>query len=415
MAALRQRLVERFGATERWRRDLYILWLCCFVVQCGFSLVMPFLPLYLEELGVTGTAVEVWAGVIFSANFVVMAVVSPIWGALSDRIGRKPMMLRSAFGMGAVVLFMGLATNVWHLLGLRLLQGLAAGFIPAATAYMASVVPRERSGYALGLLSTGNVSGTILGPLVGGFLARHMGYRPIFFITTVFCLAAGLMVWTLIREQFTPLPRPEGGGFVSDLRLVGQYPVVAAMAVVLFLNMCSILTVEPVLSRFLRELETPEDWLTLLSGLIFSITGIATILAAPRVGRLSDRIGSKRLLAICLGGAAVMYVLQGFATAAWQMVAMRFVLGLFTGGLMPAANGLIARTVPRELQGRIFGVTNSAIFIGNTVGPLLGGAVAATYGIRAVFPVTGALLLIDLVWVLISVREATRSATTAEP
>lgn len=397
---------------ERWRRDLYILWACSFIVQMGFSLIMPFLPLYLEELGVHGPAVEMWAGVIFSANFVVMAIVSPIWGALSDRVGRKPMMLRSAFGMALVVWLMGLVSNPYQLLGLRFLQGLASGFIPAATAYMASAVPRERSGHALGFLMTGSVTGSILGPLVGGVLARYVGYRPIFFLTSVSCLVAGLIVLFLIRERFTPQPRAKGDGLTGDLRLIRQYPVVVAMAVVLFLNMFSMLTAEPVLVRYLQTLSAPEEWLELLSGLVFSVTGIATILVAPRVGRLSDEIGSKRLLVICLGGAAVMYFLQGFATAAWQMVAMRFLLGLFTGGLMPAANGLIARSVPRELQGRIFGLTSSAIFLGNTAGPLVGGAVAAGFGLRAVFPVTAALLVIDMLWVQLSVKDGPPAAET---
>ncbi len=390
---------------ERWRRELHILWISSFVIQMGFSLIMPFLPLYLEELGVQGPSVEMWAGVIFSANFVVMAIVSPIWGSLSDRIGRKPMMLRSAFGMAVVVALMGLAQTPWHLLGLRFLQGLAAGFIPAATAYMANVVPREKSGQALGLLGTGNVAGSILGPLAGGVLARWMGYRPIFYMTAVTCLVAGLIVLTLIKERFTPVEKSEQGGFAAGLAAVRQYPVVMAMAVVLFMNMFSILTAEPVLARYLQMLDAPEGWVTTLSGLVFSITGVATIIVAPQVGKLSDRIGSRRLLAVALGGASVIYILQGFATAVWQMIALRFVLGLFTGGLMPAANGLIARTVPREMQGRVFGFTSSAIFIGNTAGPLVGGFVASTFGLRSVFPVTGLLLLIDLIWVLVSVRE----------
>lgn len=374
---------------------------------------MPFLPLYLEELGVRGPAVDMWSGVIFSANFVVMAIVAPIWGALSDRIGRKPMMLRSAFGMGLVVALMGFATSPWQMLGLRLFQGLTSGFIPAATAYMASVVPREHSGHALGMLSTGNVAGSILGPLAGGLLAKVMGYRPIFFITAASCILAGFIVLWLIHESFTPVENPEQRGFRGDLALARRYPVVLAMAVVLFMNMFSILTAEPILSRYLQTLNAPDGWVELLSGLVFSITGVANLIVAPQVGKLSDRIGSRPLLAVALAGASVIYILQGFATAVWQMIALRFVLGLFTGGLMPAANGLIARTVPREQQGRVFGFTSSAIFIGNTVGPLVGGAVAATFGIRAVFPVTGILLLADLAWVLAAVRETAPSRQTA--
>lgn len=390
---------------ERWRRDLYILWACAFIVQAGFSLIMPFLPLYLEELHVQGAAVQMWSGVIFAANFIVMAVVAPIWGALSDKVGRRPMMLRSAFGMGVVVWFMGLVTSPWQLLGLRLLQGVASGFFPAAIAYIASVSPRERSGYALGMLTTGQVAGNIMGPLVGGVLAKAIGYRPIFFVTSASCLISGLIVFLLVKESFTPVMRPKGAGLKGEIALVKQHPVVIGVAMMLFLNMVSILTAEPVLTLYLRTLQTPQEWVQLLSGLVFSITGVATLIVAPRVGRLSDRIGSRRVLTVCLSGAAIMYVLQGFATSAWHMVVMRFALGLFTGGLMPAAQGLLARSVPREIQGRIFGLTSSAIFLGNTVGPLLGGSIAAAFGMRSVFPVTGALLLVTLGWVLTSVRE----------
>lgn len=405
-------LDRSWESQEPWRRDLNILWACNFVLQMGFSLIMPFLPLYLEELNLQGPEVDLWSGIIFSANFIVMAIFSPIWGALSDRTGRKPMMLRSAFGMALVVWLMGLATSVWHLLGLRLLQGVAAGFIPATMAYVAGIVPRERSGYAMGLLGTGATAGTILGPLVGGVLSRWIGYRPIFFLTSISCLIAGAVVAITIRERFTARPREKGEGLAGDLRLVSRYPIVLAMTVVLFMNTFSVLTAEPVLARFLRTLDAPLAWVSFLSGLVFSMTGVANLLVAPVAGRLSDRFGSKQLLLVCLGGASVLYIVQGFATATWQMVALRFVLGIFTGGLMPAVSGLIARTVPRSVQGRVFGLTNSAIFLGNTAGPLVGGILAAKFGLRSVFPVTGALLVADLVWVAVGVHERSAEAET---
>ncbi|MDF2627348.1 MAG: transporter [Symbiobacteriaceae bacterium] len=402
-------IMTRSSSTEPWKRDLYILWVCSFVLQLGFSLIMPFLSLYLEDLNVHGSAVELWSGVIFSANFVMMAIFAPIWGSLSDRVGRKPMMLRSAFGMGLVVWLMGLVQSAPQLLALRLLQGVASGFIPAAMAYVAGIVPRERSGQALGILGTGATAGMILGPLAGGVLSRWVGYRPIFFITSITCIIAGVVTMLTIREKVTPVARKSGDSLVRDFRLVAQYPIILAMLFVLFMNTFSMLTAEPILARFLQTLNAPAAWVSFLTGVVFSMTGVSNLLVAPISGRLSDRFGSKRLLVVCLAGASVMYVAQGFATATWQMIALRFVLGIFTGGLMPAASGLIARTAPRELQGRIFGMTNSAISLGNTVGPLVGGVLAAQFGVRAVFPVTGALLLLDVIWVSMKVHEA-RSA-----
>lgn len=391
--------------TEQWRRDLYILWISCFTVGLGFSMVMPFLSLYLEELGVEGSAVDMWSGIIFSANFLVMAVVSPFWGAMSDRVGRKPMMLRSAFGMGLVIWMMGLVHNPWQLLALRLLQGLTAGYIAVATSYMASKAPREHAGQALGMLGTGHVTGNILGPLAGGVLADMMGYRPIFFITSISCFLAGLMVLLLIHEDFKPSPKAAESDRTSQQHIFSQYPVVLPMMGVLFLNTFSVLTVEPILARFLQTLAAPAGALSFLSGLVFSMTGVANVLVAPRMGRLSDRIGSRQLLLVCLGGGAVLYVLQGFATAVWHMILLRFLLGLFTGGLMPVANGLLARAVPRDVQGRVFGFSQTAISLGQTLGPLAGGAVAASFGIKSVFPLTGALLVVDLLWVLNAIRD----------
>jgi MFS family permease len=398
---------------ESWQRDLYILWVCCFVLQLGFSLIMPFLSLYLEDLGVHGPTVDMWSGVIFSANFLMMAIFSPIWGGLSDRTGRKPMMLRSAFGMGLVVWLMGLVHSPWQLLITRLLQGTMAGFMPASTAYMAGIAPRDKVGQALGLLSTGSIAGTVLGPLVGGALADVMGYRPIFYLTSLGCFLAGLGVWLTIKEEFTPVARKQTDGLMGDLAMARRYPVVIAMLVVLFMNMFSMMTAEPILARYLQTLNAPAAWISFLSGVVFSMTGVANMVVAPISGRITDRVGSKQLLVICLAGASVLYIVQGLATATWHMIILRFVLGVFTGGLMPAVNGLIARTVPKDAQGRIFGLTNSAICIGMTVGPLVGGFVAESFGLRAVFPVTGFLLMADLAWVFFGVREPAPEAEVA--
>lgn len=389
---------------ERWRKDLYILWGCNFVIQLGFSLIMPFLSLYLEDMGLQGGAVDMWAGIIFSANFITMAIFSPIWGGLSDRIGRRPMMLRSAFGMGLVTFFMGLAQSHYQLFGLRLLQGIMSGFVPASAAYMVSVTPRERVGYALGLMTTGSVTGSILGPMVGGLLAKGMGYRPIFFLTSAFCLIGGVVTLLTIKEQFTPAPKSSAGK-ESAFGLLKQYPQVIGVACLLFLTNTSIMTAEPILSRFLENLQAPAGWVEFLSGMVFSMTGVANLVIAPRAGVLTDKIGSKKILTVAVAGAAVVYLAQGFAAAVWQMALLRFCLGLFTGAIQPAASSLLARSAPREVQGRLYGLTNSAMFLGNTLGPLIGGSIAAGWGLRAPFPVTACLMALGFIWARRGLKE----------
>ncbi|ENG27779.1 sugar (and other) transporter family protein [Escherichia coli P0305260.8] len=152
-----------------WKRNLIVAWLGCFLTGAAFSLVMPFLPLYVEQLGVTGhSALNMWSGIVFSITFLFSAIASPFWGGLADRKGRKLMLLRSALGMGIVMVLMGLAQNIWQFLILRALLGLLGGFVPNANALIATQVPRNKSGWALGTLSTGGVSGALLGPMAGG-------------------------------------------------------------------------------------------------------------------------------------------------------------------------------------------------------------------------------------------------------
>ncbi|BDG61677.1 MFS transporter [Caldinitratiruptor microaerophilus] len=394
---------------QGWRRNLYVLWAANFVVSAGFSLVIPFLPLYIqEELGVRDPAqVQLWSGVVFAANFAMMAIFSPIWGAIADRTGRKLQMLRSGYGMSVAVLLMGLATSVWHLFGLRLLQGVFSGFIPAAVAFAAANTPAEHTGYALGILQTASGAGNIIGPLIGGVLAKAIGsYRPIFFLTAAACVTAATAVLVFVRERFEPPPARARATLAADLRHVVQNPVLLAMTVVYFLNFFGLLTVEPILTLFLKNLETPEHWVDIMAGAVFSAAGIATVISAPILGRTGDRLGHRRVLLWSLGAATVLYALQSFVTQAWQLLVLRFLVGLALGGIQPAASALVAQAAGSEFQGRAFGVVNSAVFLGNTVGPLAGGLVAGFLGQRMVFWVTAAAIALNILWVQRAVPEA---------
>lgn len=383
------------------------------MVQAGFSLVIPFLPLYIqEELGVKDPArVQMWSGAVFAANFAMMAIFSPIWGAIADRTGRKLQMLRSGYGMSVAVLLMGLATNVWHLFGLRLLQGVFSGFIPAAVAFTAANTPPEFAGYALGILQTGGGAGNIIGPLLGGVLARAIGsYRPIFFLTAASCVAAATAVLLFVRERFERPPAKARASLAADLGQVIQNPVLLAMTVVYFLNFFGLLTVEPILTLFLKNLETPEHWVDIMAGAVFSAAGIATVISAPILGRMGDRLGHRRILLWSLGAATVLYAAQSFVTQAWQLLALRFLVGLALGGIQPAASALVAQAAGPDFQGRAFGVVNSAVFLGDTAGPLVGGFVAGLFGQRAVFWVTAAAIGLNLLWVQRAVPEAAPAA-----
>ena len=191
---------------ETWKINLISVWLGCFFTGMAMSQILPFLPLYIEQLGVTDHAsLSLWSGLVFSGTFLVSAIVAPLWGSLADRKGRKLMLLRAALGMAIVMMLQGFATNVWQLFILRTLMGLTSGYIPNAMALVASQVPRERSGWALSTLSTAQISGVIGGPLLGGFLADHVGLRAVFIITAILLVVSFLVTLFLIKEGGRPV------------------------------------------------------------------------------------------------------------------------------------------------------------------------------------------------------------------
>lgn len=382
-----------------WKKQLWLIWIALFVMNAGFSLIMPFLPLYVKQMGAQGSMVELWTGLIFSANFITAAVSLPFWGGVADRVGRRPMMIRAGIGMGIVLCLMGLARAPWQLLLLRLLQGTTVGFMPAAVAYMTSITPKEKTGYMLGMVQTANTAGTILGPFLGGILASIMGYRPIFFLTGAACFTSAMIALFFIREHFTPVPRAQRTRSIDDFKQVARNSTLLAMMLVVMVQQFSVMNSEPVISLYLETLKVPASLLEFLSGAIFSVVGVADVMASPFLGRRGDKLGYKKVLMICLAGVALAYTLQGTAMNWWQLMLYRFIQGCFVGGVLASANALIALSAPSDFQGRAFGVSSSAAQIGNFLGPLVGGAIAAGYGFRAVFPLTGLLCVANLVWV----------------
>lgn len=401
-----------------WKRTLYVLWAGQFLLLAGVSLVAPFLPLYLGELGVTEpTAQVVWSGVIFAINYVAAAIFQPIWGELADRYGRKLMAIRSALGIGTMVGLFAVAPNVWWLLLFRVIQGVMVGYSVAANALISAQAPAEKQGYVLGIMHTGWVAGTVSGPLIGGVLAHLFGrYRPVFLVTLVACWLTALLVWLFVEEKQPSRPArvasraanaPVSAGPQRPERLkLAANGVLLAVIVVSFVANFSNMTIEPILTLFLKSLDVPRRSLDLYAGVVFAVTGLASFIAAPWLGVLGDRYGHRKVLLLSLGGAAVIYFGSGFVTAAWQLVVLRFLLGLGIGGIMPAVNALTTQLVPEEQRGRGFGFTLSANFWGNVVGPLVGSGVAAAFGtLRAIFPVTAAVVLMSLLWIWLKVPE----------
>ncbi|KNC88557.1 multidrug efflux MFS transporter MdtG [Trabulsiella odontotermitis] len=386
-----------------WKRNLAVAWLGCFLTGAAFSLVMPFLPLYVEELGVTGLReLNMWSGLVFSITFLFSAIASPFWGGLADRRGRKIMLLRSALGMSIVMVLMGLAQNVWQLLILRALLGLLGGFVPNANALIATQVPRNKSGWALGTLSTGAVSGALLGPLAGGLLADMWGLRPVFFMTASVLFVCFVITLWLIREQFTPVSKKEMLHFREVIGSLKSPRLVLSLFVTTMIIQVATGSIAPILTLYVRDLAGNVSNIAFISGMIASVPGVAALLSAPRLGKLGDRIGPEKILIAALVVSVLLLIPMALVQTPWQLGILRFLLGAADGALLPAVQTLLVYNATNQIAGRVFSYNQSFRDIGNVTGPLIGAAVSASYGFRAVFFVTALVVLFNVVYSTLS-------------
>jgi MFS transporter, DHA1 family, multidrug resistance protein len=391
--------VETIFAMELWKKNLYSLWIAQFTAGVGLSMIMPFLPFYLKELGVTDPdSVKVWSGLVFSAPFMVSALMQPLWGVLGDRYGRKPMVVRAMMALGAANLIMGFAQTAHQLLILRFCQGFLSGFVAPSLALLSSCTPDERSGQAIGTLQSSLVTGMIVGPLLGGVLAHFFGYRPLFFGTGCLCLAGSFVVVVFVEENFT---RPGGRkktGLRQNLGFVFSNPGLRFLFLLLVVVQFSIQVVGPFLSLYVEFLKFPEDYVAMMSGAVFGITGVTNASTAPMWGQRGDRIGYRRVLRYALGGAALFYLPQAFVTSAYQLLALRAGLGIFIGGIVPTILTIVQKSTPDRSRGGIYGIFQSGLLLGTMAGPLVGGLLSASLGLRAIFVLTTGLILAVALW-----------------
>jgi MFS family permease len=388
---------------EMWKRNLIVCWFGMFVSSVGMSQIAPVLPLYIKNLGVHHTAlIEQFSGIAFGVTFIVSAVFSPIWGLAADKFGRKPMLMRASLGMAVVICSMGFAQNVYELIGLRVLQGVITGYSTACTTLIATQTDKEHAGWALGTLSTAGISGSLLGPMIGGYIGENFGLQNVFFITGAMLLIAFITTALFVKESFTRQDKK----VLSAKEIWNSIPeksLTIIMFVTFFVLTIALYSVEPIITVYVNQLSHNTSHVALLAGMAFSASGLANIIAAPRLGKISDKIGAQKVILAALVVAGLIMIPQAFVKNPWQLVVLRFILGLATAGLIPSVNTLVKKITPDSLTGRVFGFTMSAGYLGVFGGSILGGQVAAYLGIRYVFFTTSALLLINAVWVYFKV------------
>lgn len=381
-----------------WKRNLIVLWVGVFFCSTAYSISIPFLSIFLsDELGVMNH-LEIWSGVSFGITFLASALISPYWGSLADKYGRKPMLIRSGFSLAALYLINYFVHDPYVFLIVRVLQGLLAGFVPAAIAMVATNTPEDKTGYALSIMSTAGATGSIIGPLIGGVVSFYTSNRVAFLFSAGIVLVSALIATFFAKEENfdRSAPRSHVSDDIKEARSNRAFMTLLSLAGI---STFSVMILEPLIPIHLLDMGIAKSSASLSSGIVFSAVGIATVLMAPQWGRIGSRKGFGMILFIGLIGGGIGNILQFFVTGYVEFAVLRFAYGLFYAGVLPSVNAMIVQVIEPGFRGRAFGLNQAASQLATMAGPIIGGLLGAFIQIRWVFVINGVMLLVAAVLV----------------
>jgi DHA1 family multidrug resistance protein-like MFS transporter len=387
-----------------WRRNLYAAWISQVLSITGFGFVLPFVPFYIQELGVTDPGqLRIWTGVLSSAPAVSMAVMAPVWGILADRFGRKLMMLRAMFFGALVMSLLSLTRSVQAVLVLRIMQGLFTGTVGAAAALVAGGTPRGRLSSALGILSSSTFIGISIGPAIGGLVAEWAGYRTSFLVGGALLAVGFLSVLLLVKEIDADEPSPESAsGEPGRIRALLSGGMMGLFLLVLMLRFVRALPI-PFLPLLVQEMRGALEGSASTTGWISASRGLVTAAAALTLTRLGDRRGRLPLIAVYLALAGALSLPTFFAGGIWGFSAFLVASTFFLGGVEPLVQAELSSRVPSSRRGLLFGVQSSVASLGWFLAPLVGSVISIRFSIRHIF-LTLAFFLFITVGVVILVH-----------
>jgi len=412
-----------------WRRNLLFVWIGVFVGLVGANFVFPFMPFYIQKLGISDTGqVSFYSGLSEGATGLSLTLTAPLWGAIADRFGRRPMFLRALLGAGILIGLMGIVINVWQLIALRFLMGAFAGTMGAAAALVAATTPREKVGRALGTLQTAAFSSNMLGPVLGGFVAANLGIRESFLFCAILYGLAVVLVVVFVKEGTdagvaAPTPASASQGVIGDLRAVVAERQIVVMLILTFILWLGTTFVRPVLplninsfsdfansSGAVRVTFNLGFWSARLNaeaatGIVFGVIGLTSTVAALSLGPLGDRFGYRLCVSVAAVASGLLYLPVALTGTFMAFLGLMGVVGLFQGAMVPGLNALIAAAVPDGKQGSAFGLAASMQSLALLVGPFSGGLAGGIFGINAPYVIIGIVLAVTGVWAYLAVRD----------
>ena len=398
------------------KRNLRIMWFANFFVGASMTLVLPFISLYIETFGdFSDTYVQHWSGWTFAVTFVTAFLFAPLWGRIGDTFGRKKILIFSGLGLATSLFLMGFVTSVWQLFLLRLFTGIFTGFIPMSQAFISTQTPKSIAGRVLGTLQTGNITGSLMGPLFGGMLADSVGFASTFQLASFAILISVVLVFATREFKLETKAGIQTSYTSKEVLLhIVRNPIMISVLLLSTLIQIANFSIQPILSLFVTELHGYEN-LAFFSGVAFSATGLGNLLMTKRWGSIGDRFGYLKLLVILLFVTGLFYLPGAFITEYWQLVTIRFILGVTMGGLIPLRVAYIRQEAPIAMQGEVLGYNTSLQFLGNIIGPSLGGVISGFFGFSSVFFTTSILLILCGAFLLTALRkQAKKEKTTSK-
>ena len=386
---------------ETWKRTVYISLVCVFCTAFGVSQLAPILPLYFHDLGVqTPEAMSLWSGLATGATYIIVCLAAPFWGRVADKKGRKITLIRSSFGMALCNALIAFQTTPEGVVLIRLIQGLVSGFYSASITLIASETPIERTGWALGLLASANLAGSLIGPLLGGYIADTVGIRNDFIIVGALMGLAGVLATIFIHENYVPKPNPEKLSIRKLKEQIPEFNSIVALCVASFIYAICIMSLQPVISVYIKGI-VPSDTenLSFIAGAVFSAMGIAQLMSSSPLGKLVDKIGPRKVLVVSLIYVGILNIPQAYVSDVYQLAIIRFLQGFGLGGMLPALNTYLSSKTPREFTGQVFSYNQSCLFFGYFLGSVGGASLMAWLGFTTLFWVSGGLFIISALWI----------------
>lgn len=391
---------------ETWKRTVYISLVCVFCTSFGVSQLGPILPLYFHDLGVnTPEGMSLWSGLATGITFLIVCLAAPFWGRLADKKGRKITLIRSSFGMALCNVLIAFQTTPEGVVLIRLIQGLVSGFYSASITLIASESPLEKTGWALGLLASANLAGSLIGPLLGGYIADTVGIRNDFIIVGLLMGLAGLLATAFIHENYIPKPNIEKLSISKLKEQIPEFSSIVALCVASFIYAICIMSLQPVISVYIKGIvPSNTENLAFIAGAVFSAMGIAQLMSSSPLGKLVDKVGPRKVLVVSLIYVGLFNIPQAYVTDIYQLALIRFLQGFGLGGMLPALNTYLSSKTPREFTGQVFSYNQSCLFLGYFLGAIGGSSLMALLGFTTLFWVSGGLFILSALWIAVKLK-----------